>query len=218
VSLAPLLPPAAQSEELAAALCRSLVVDLFQAPQREAYRFPVMQLTSNGLSQHEIAWELDITQTAVQRAAALSRSMDKLGVADPYLPLTAPPDDYAKLRRHKHPRYRFEPLQGQAAQVHLATDRQQTQVVTTGEPLPFRGWQGLFAFPHLIEEKPMSNHEQTPSNPSKPEPSRKENTRTLLLRLLEMLAAHIVEKLLRRSPSEPGENANNSCRHGSEGR
>lgn len=122
LSLVPLLPPAPGSEQLAAALCRALVVDLFQAPQREVYRFPVMELTGNGLSQHEIAWELEITQTAVQRAVALSRSMDKLGVADPYVPLAAPPEDYEKLRRHKHPRYRFEPLKDESDQTHLATD------------------------------------------------------------------------------------------------
>ena len=120
-SLVPLLPPAPESPQLAAALRRSLVVDLSQAPQREAYRFSVMELTANGLSQHEIAWELDITETAVQRAVALSRHMDKLGVSDPYLPLSAPSDDYDKLRRHKHPRYRFEPLQGQAGETRLAT-------------------------------------------------------------------------------------------------
>ncbi|MHB1426455.1 MAG: recombinase family protein [Gemmataceae bacterium] len=122
LSLVSLLVPAAESEQLASALCRSLVVDLFRAPQREAYRFPVMELTSNGLSQHEIAWELEITQPAVQRAMALSRSMDKFGVVNPYVPLTAPPDDYAKLRRHKHPRYRFEPLKDESDQTYLAMD------------------------------------------------------------------------------------------------
>ena len=121
-SLVPLLPPAPGSDRLTSVLRRSLVVDLFSAPQREAYRFPVMELTANGLSQHEIAWELDITQPAVQRAAALSRRMDRLGVGDPYLRLTAPPDNYEKLRRHKHPRYRFEPLQEQAGETRLETD------------------------------------------------------------------------------------------------
>jgi hypothetical protein len=38
--------------------------------------------------------------------------MAALGVADPYLPLAAPPDDYERLRRHQHPRFRFEPLAG----------------------------------------------------------------------------------------------------------
>jgi len=67
------------------------------------------ELTANGLKQRDIAWELDITQ-AVQRAAAVGRRMAQLGTGDAYLPLTAPPDDDDRLRRHRHPRYRFEPL------------------------------------------------------------------------------------------------------------
>lgn len=121
-SLVPLLPPTPESAPLGAALRRSLVVDLFQSPQREAYRIPAKALTENGLSQDEIAWELGITQTAVQRAVALSRAMEKLGVGDPYLPLTAPPDDYKRLRRHKHPRYRFEPVKGQVEDKSLTKD------------------------------------------------------------------------------------------------
>ena len=35
-----------------------------------------------------------------------------IGLTDPYVAVTEPPDDYAKLRRHKHKRYRFEPLEG----------------------------------------------------------------------------------------------------------
>ena len=122
ISLVPLLPPAPGSEQLAAALSRSLVVDLFEPPQREAYRLPVRELTANGLTQHEIAYELDITQTAVQRAVALCCRMEEYGLSDPYLPLPAPPDDYERLRRHKHLRYRFEPLDGQAGESRRATD------------------------------------------------------------------------------------------------
>jgi DNA-binding NarL/FixJ family response regulator len=110
--LVPLVPAAPESAHLEAALRRSLVVDLFQPPQREAYRCRVMALTANGLSQDEIASKLNLTETAVQRAVALNRAMEKLGISDPYLPLTAPPDDYTRLRRHKHPRYRFEPMNG----------------------------------------------------------------------------------------------------------
>ena len=35
--------------------------------------------------------------------------MEGLGLADPYVPMTEPPADQARIRRHKHPRYRFEP-------------------------------------------------------------------------------------------------------------
>jgi hypothetical protein len=112
-SLVPLLPAAPGMDQLAAAVQRSLVVDLFEAPQRVAYRGPVLELTANGLGQREVAWELGITQPAVQRAEALGRRMATLGISDPYLPLDAPPEDYKRLRRHKHPRFRFEPLTGE---------------------------------------------------------------------------------------------------------
>jgi hypothetical protein len=56
--LAPLLPPTVKSERLDGALQQVLVVDLFEPPQREAYRAPVMELTANGLKQRDIAWEL----------------------------------------------------------------------------------------------------------------------------------------------------------------
>jgi hypothetical protein len=121
-SLVPLLPQAPESADLAVALQRTLVVDLFSPPQREAYRIPVMALTENKLSQDKIAWELELTQPAVQQAVALSRAMKKLGFCDPYLPLNAPPDDYNRLRRHKHPRYRFEPLDGREEDKLPATD------------------------------------------------------------------------------------------------
>jgi hypothetical protein len=62
------------------------------------------------MKQREIARELKISQPAVQNAVALARQMEVLGIADPYVPLTAPPDDYERLRRHKHPRFCFEPL------------------------------------------------------------------------------------------------------------
>ena len=109
-NLAPLLPPTPGLERLTGALERTLVVDLFEPPQREAYREVVRDLTANGLKQRDVAWELGITQTAVQRAAALGRRMEQLGTGDPYVPLTDPPADDDRLSRHRHPRYRFEPL------------------------------------------------------------------------------------------------------------
>jgi hypothetical protein len=85
-------------------------VDLFDPPQREAYRLRVLESTARGLKQREIAGELGITQPAVQDAMALARCMEELGIDDPYVPLAEPPDDYNRLRMHLHPRYRFEPL------------------------------------------------------------------------------------------------------------
>jgi DNA invertase Pin-like site-specific DNA recombinase len=114
LTLAPLVADGVPTA-LAGALERALVVDLFGPPAREAFREPVAELVANGLQQREIAWELGISQAAVQHAAALTKRVRRSGVGDAYTILTAPPDDYKKLRRHRHPRYRFEPLPPEVA-------------------------------------------------------------------------------------------------------
>ena len=50
--------------------------------------------------------------TAVQNALALHRTMLALGLSTPYQVVLEPPEDYPKLRRHKHARYEFKPLDG----------------------------------------------------------------------------------------------------------
>jgi site-specific DNA recombinase len=103
----------AQAEGIDAAedsLTQDLEIDLFDPPQREKYRQVVVEQRAAGRKEREIADELGITQPAVQYAAALQRAMDRLGITDPYLPVNEPPEDYAKLRRHKHRRFNFEPL------------------------------------------------------------------------------------------------------------
>lgn len=89
-----------------------LVVDLFDPPQREEYRERVHHLRSEKLTERQVAERLGITVPAAQRAAGLSRLMDERGLSDPYVQVTEPPEDYTKLRRHKHKRYTFDPLDG----------------------------------------------------------------------------------------------------------
>jgi site-specific DNA recombinase len=43
---------------------------------------------------------------------ALQRKMEAIGLTDPYVKVAEPPDDCPRLRRHKHGRYRFDPLPG----------------------------------------------------------------------------------------------------------
>jgi hypothetical protein len=111
--LAPLVTANGIAPELDALLRKEMVVDLFDPPQRVAYREQVVRLRADGMTEREVAHQLGLTITAAQRAMALDRLMKKRGLLDPYVPLQEPPADYGKLRRHMHPRYRFEPLDGQ---------------------------------------------------------------------------------------------------------
>ena len=113
IDLAPLLGPASGTFDVV--LSRTVVVDLFDPPQREAYRDRIVALRNAGRSEREAARELGLTATAAQHAMALQRLMAKEGVADAYRALTAPPERGGKIRRHEHPRYDFRPLDGYPA-------------------------------------------------------------------------------------------------------
>ncbi len=62
------------------------------------------------MTERQVATDLGLTVTAAQRASKLQRMMDEMKINDPYIPVTEPPEDLTKMRRHKHKRYRFEPL------------------------------------------------------------------------------------------------------------
>src|SRR5262249_14141251 len=91
---------------------RVVVVDLFDPPQRAKHRAQIVAARANGASERQAAKACGITVTAAQKAAALQRTMDALGIADPYMRVTEPPADIGKLCRHLHRDYRFEPLPG----------------------------------------------------------------------------------------------------------
>jgi len=110
--LSTLLPDRRLQKTLLQPLERVLEVDLFNMPQRAEYRERVIAGRAAGKSQQQVADELGITATAAQYAAALQRMMDQRGISDPFLPVTEPPNDYPKFRRHLHPRYEFDPLPG----------------------------------------------------------------------------------------------------------
>ncbi|WP_146501959.1 zinc ribbon domain-containing protein [Rubinisphaera italica] len=112
--LGDLLESTIAQQALSEPLEQRLQVDLFNPPQREAFRRQIVDLRNRSgderkLTEKEIAGQLGLTVAATQRAAALQRSMDNIGIEDPYQPLTEPPAE-GKLKRHLHPRYRFEPL------------------------------------------------------------------------------------------------------------
>ena len=88
-----------------------MVVDLFDPPQREAFRAEVANLIASKKNQREVAKILGLTSTAVQRTVALNKKMEKSGITDPYIQLNEPPPENSKIKRHKHPRYKFNPVE-----------------------------------------------------------------------------------------------------------
>ena len=95
-------------------LTRDLTIDLFVPSQRERIREEAVRLESDGLKPKAIAARIAErpSSTAVQNALALDRQMKVLGLESPYVFVSEPPDDYAKLRRHKNPKYQFTPMEG----------------------------------------------------------------------------------------------------------
>jgi hypothetical protein len=87
-------------------------VDLFDPPQRIKHRTEIVALRAAGKTERQVAAALALPQPTVQRAMALTRLMAEHGLTAPYEFLTAPPEDDKKMRRHRHKRYRFDPLPG----------------------------------------------------------------------------------------------------------
>jgi hypothetical protein len=112
------LLPQLTSESVPAALRSQLsgvlTIDLFDPVQREAIRQDAYALFEQGTPITQIGPQLPGKPTlpAVQRAIKLHQQLLSSGLSSPYQPVEEPPANYAKLRRHKHPRYRFTPLEG----------------------------------------------------------------------------------------------------------
>jgi hypothetical protein len=105
-----LTDPAAR-EALQVPLERVVTVDLFEPPQRTNHLHEIQAMRRDGYTEREVANKLGITITAAQRAAAIGRQMQRLGLSDPYNLLSSP-DGVTKLTRHLHKRYKFDPLPG----------------------------------------------------------------------------------------------------------
>jgi hypothetical protein len=116
LSLAGIVPDAQLVPGLEELLTRELTLDLFERPpQRERIRAEAVRLAAQGLAQRQIVRQLTEEKPklpVVQKALALDRKMKELGLESPYALVTEPPDDYAKLRRHKNSKYRFQPRDG----------------------------------------------------------------------------------------------------------
>ena len=88
LNLVALVPDAKHLQGVEEVLGQQLEVDLFDPPnERDRYRERVIEMKAQDgkLNQTQIAAKLGITKTAVQRAFALQRKMDQLGLTDPYV-------------------------------------------------------------------------------------------------------------------------------------
>ncbi len=93
---------------------RELTLDLFLPPARELIRPEVVRLASEGVMQRDMQRVLsgNPTLAVIRDAILLQDSMRSQGLEDPYVTVFEPPDDYTKLRRHKHSQYVFKALDG----------------------------------------------------------------------------------------------------------
>lgn len=89
----------------------TLIVDLFDPPQRIVLAPKVKELQLKGLKQREIRDAIGTHLPTVQNAAALLRKLEAKGTEDPYVPVLEP-FDTRKNANHLHPRYRFTPQEG----------------------------------------------------------------------------------------------------------
>jgi len=110
INLAPLL--SGSGAVLSGLIVQGMTIDLFDPPQRVAFRERIVALRGKKMTEREVAKKLGLTITATQRSMTLHRQMEELGVLDPYKPLVAPPDGDGRFRRHRHARYRSQPLAG----------------------------------------------------------------------------------------------------------
>ena len=93
-------------------LLRTVTVNLFDPPQREAFRERIVLARAQGMTERQAADQWGLTVTAAQAASVLQRTMNKRGLTDAYVPVQEPLEDCPKRRRHKSVDYTFEPLAG----------------------------------------------------------------------------------------------------------
>jgi site-specific DNA recombinase len=117
LNLTDLCPDLLLIPELNSHLTKVVVIDLYEAPERERIRNEAVCLSTIGRKQRSIAAELTqpTSQAVVQKALALNQLMVERGLEEPYELLLAPPPDYSKLRRHLNDRYEFSQLDGYEA-------------------------------------------------------------------------------------------------------
>ena len=102
--------------ELRQLVMKRLTFDLFEPPVRERIREHAVQIVAENphLTRQEILKRLpeEASVNAVSDALQLHQLMQQQGLASPYVRLFDPPMDLGKMKRHRHPRYSFQPRSG----------------------------------------------------------------------------------------------------------
>ena len=112
LTLVPLLPDALQSAPQAELFTKRFVVTLSELSLFVRHHQEAAKLQAQGLKQREIGASLGLYQSTVERALRIHKKMLEMGLSEPFIRLTSLPEKTNRLRRHFHPRYRFEPLEG----------------------------------------------------------------------------------------------------------
>ena len=88
------------------------IVDLVKNPQRARILTQVVKLISAGKKHADVAEVLGVFKTEVSNAMCLHRKMQKLGVDDPWVPVTNAKQVSGTFKRVRNPQFKFEPLEG----------------------------------------------------------------------------------------------------------
>ena len=112
LTLTPLLPAEFQSRPESQIFTRQMVVTLGSISQPVKFHSEAAALQQQGMKQRDIGSQLGLAQSAVEKALRIHRQMVEQGLTEPFIRLTSLPENCHRLRRHKHKRYRFEPLSG----------------------------------------------------------------------------------------------------------
>ena len=91
-------------------LRREIRVDLYDLPDKVKWIEKISEYLPSGKSLKFIGKTLGIPDYLVSRTKSLLQKMNDLGISNPYVELTEPPENFKKMRRHLHPRYCFNPI------------------------------------------------------------------------------------------------------------
>jgi site-specific DNA recombinase len=112
LDLAPLLATELCDHQNSQQFQVSGVITITRLPQRLELFQQAAVLRAEGLTRRQVAERLGICLSACARALHIDRLMRERGLTEPFERVTEMQTSMNRLRRHKSPRFRFEPLPG----------------------------------------------------------------------------------------------------------